>query len=83
MTRAGALAKALKRDDWTACIIRCEGPRTRLWLSGMLSLDYTGPDPAIPLNGSIGFEIHEGDPSEAWYRDSELEELETATNGDQ
>jgi hypothetical protein len=72
---AAALAEALKRDDWNAYIIRCEGPRIRVWLNGVLTLDYTEQDSAIPLAGRIGLQIHEGAPSEACYKDIELEEL--------
>src|SRR3954462_13372647 len=33
--------KIVKHDDWNEYVIRCEGPRIRLWLNGTLTVDYT------------------------------------------
>lgn len=70
--------------DWNEYIIRCEGPRTRIWLNGQLTLDYTEPYAntphpqfgQIPLSGYIALQIHQDqNPCEAWYKDIEIEEL--------
>ena len=76
-TRAeeGVIAKILKPNDWNDYVIRCEGPRVRLWLNGQLTTEFTEPDAAIPRTGAIGLQIHGGPPSEAWYKDLEIEEL--------
>jgi hypothetical protein len=80
-TRAeeGVIAKILMPNDWNDYVIRCEGPRVRLWLNGQLTTEFTEPDAAIPRTGAIGLQIHGGPPSEAWYKDLEIEELPAAT----
>ncbi len=69
------IAKLLKPNDWNDYVIRCEGPRVRLWLNGQLTTDFTESDPAIPRTGNLGLQIHAGAPSEAWYQDLAIEEL--------
>ncbi|MBL68355.1 MAG: hypothetical protein CMO74_07900 [Verrucomicrobiales bacterium] len=69
------IKKVLKPDDWNKYVIRCEGPRIRLYLNGTLTVDYTEKDPKIPLEGLIGLQIHSGPPSEAWYREIRIQEL--------
>ena len=72
---AAVIKKVLKPDDWNKYVIRCEGPRIRLYLNGTLTVDYTEKDPKIPLEGIIGLQIHSGPPSEAWYREIRIQEL--------
>ena len=72
-----ALAKVLKPADWNDYVIRCEGLRIRLWLNGMLTVDFTETDPMAEPTGYLGLQIHSGAPSEAWYKDIEIEELHT------
>lgn len=62
------VAAVLKPGDWNEYIIRCEGPRLRLWINGVQTVDYTETDDTIPQHGLIGLQIHGGPPSEAWYR---------------
>ena len=69
------MTKVHQRDGWNQYIIRCEGSRVRLWLNGILTVDYIENDPKIPRVGLIGLQIHEGSPSEAWYKDIEIEKL--------
>jgi len=71
-----AVAKVLKPADWNDYVIRCEGPRIRLWLNGLLTADFTETDPAVAPSGYLGLQIHSGAPSEAWYKDIEIEELQ-------
>ena len=77
LAKAGpaVIKKVLKPDDWNKYVIRCEGPRIRLYLNGTLTVDYTEKDPKIPLEGIIGLQIHSGPPSEAWYREIRIQEL--------
>lgn len=79
-TRAdpAAVAKVLRPTDWNDYLIRCEGSQVRLWLNGLLTTEFTETDPAIPRTGHIGLQIHAGAPSEAWYKDIEIEELSPA-----
>jgi len=58
----------VKKDEWNTYVIRCEGPRIRLWLNGVKTVDYLEASPEIPLRGIIGLQIHSGAPAEAWYR---------------
>lgn len=69
------ILKALKPDDWNLYEIRCEGPRIRLSLNGVQTVDYTETEPGIANSGIIAVQIHGGPPSEAWYRNLVIEEL--------
>jgi HEAT repeat protein len=68
------IRRALRPADWNVYEIRCEGPRVQLWLNGVLTVDYTESDAAIPAAGIIGLQIHGGGPSEAWYRNITVSE---------
>ena len=61
------LRSAVKPGDWNLYQIRCEGPRIRLFLNGVQTVDYTEKDETIPQSGIIGLQIHGGEPSEARY----------------
>ncbi len=69
------IKKILKPDKWNSYEIRCEGKRIRLFINGTRTIDYTEPDPKIPLEGVIAVQIHGGPPSEAWYRNIRLTPL--------
>lgn len=73
-----ALDRALKRDDWNDYRIRCQGRRIQLWINGVATVDYTEPDETIEQRGMIAVQIHGGPPSEARYKDIEIEELPPA-----
>ena len=55
-----ALAAAIKEGDWNDYRIRAEGPTIRSWINGVAALDYREADPAIPLAGRIGIQVHGG-----------------------
>lgn len=63
-----AIAAVLKPGDWNDYRIVCSGPRIRLWINGLQTVDYTEKDADIPLDGRIALQIHGGPPGEAWYR---------------
>jgi hypothetical protein len=65
----------LKRGDWNQYEIRCEDRRIRIVLNGVQTVDYTESDPAIDASGIIAVQIHGGPPSEAWYKEIEIQEL--------
>lgn len=67
--------EVLRRDDWNEYVIRCEGPRIRLWINGHETVDYTETDESIERSGVIGLQIHGGPPSEAWYKDVRIMKL--------
>jgi hypothetical protein len=69
------LEKAVKHDDWNEYVIRCEGPRIRLWLNGTLTVDYTEKDDKIERTGIIGLQVHGGAKTKALYKDIRIEEL--------
>ena len=70
-----ALQKVLKRGDWNDYRILCEGPRIRLWVNDLQTVDYTEEDKEIPLAGKIAVQIHGGAPGEAWYRNIRIKPL--------
>ncbi|MBK1832840.1 3-keto-disaccharide hydrolase [Roseibacillus ishigakijimensis] len=65
----------LQADGWNDYIIRCQGPRVRVWVNKVLTLDYTEKDETIPRTGKIALQIHSGAPSEAWYRNVKIQRL--------
>lgn len=65
----------VKHGDWNDYTIRCEGPRVRLWLNGMLTVDYTEADYKIERSGVIGLQIHGGAKAKVYYKDVRIEEL--------
>ena len=69
------LAKIVKSDDWNEYVIRCEGPRIRLWLNGTLTVDYTEEDDKVERSGIIGLQIHGGAKAKAYYKNITIEEL--------
>lgn len=69
------LEKVLKKDGWNDYRILSEGPRIRLWINDLLTVDYTEEDKAVPLSGKIAVQIHGGPPGEAWYRRIRIKEL--------
>ncbi|MFO1521888.1 MAG: DUF1080 domain-containing protein [Kiritimatiellia bacterium] len=66
---------ALLPGDWNLYRIRAEGPRVRIWLNGVLTVDYTETDDAIPRRGIIAVQIHGGAKSRVAYRELFIEEL--------
>jgi len=72
---AAIIKLILKANDWNDYIIRCEDAHIRLWLNGVLTVDYTEDSKDIPLTGLIGLQIHGGGKAEASYKDIMIEEL--------
>ena len=69
-------AKFIKPDGWNEYVIRCQDRRVQFWINGHRTVDYTEPDRSIPQVGVIGLQIHQGLPSEAWYKDLTIVELQ-------
>lgn len=69
------IEKLVKHGDWNEYVIRCEGPRIRLWLNGTLTVDYTEEDAKIERSGVIALQIHGGAKSKVFYKNITIEEL--------
>jgi 3-keto-disaccharide hydrolase len=69
------IEKLVKHDDWNEYVIRCEGPRIRLWLNGTQTVDYTEPDDKIDRTGVIGLQVHGGAKAKVYYKSVTIEEL--------
>jgi hypothetical protein len=69
------IEKLVKHEEWNDYVIRCEGPRIRLWLNGTLTVDYTERDAKIERTGIIGLQIHGGAKAKVYYKDITIEEL--------
>lgn len=67
--------KAVKHGEWNEYRIRAEGPRIRLWLNGVLTVDYTEKDEKIDRAGVIGLQVHGGAKARVSYKDITIEEL--------
>jgi hypothetical protein len=72
---AAQIKSVVRVGDWNDYVIRAEGPRIRLWLNGVQTVDYTEEDPSIDTTGVIAVQIHAGPPTEAWYKDITLLDL--------
>ena len=68
---------AVKRNDWNEYVIRCEGARSRLWINGVLTVDYTERNPDIPRKGHIAVQIHSGGAAKVAFKDLVITEFET------
>ena len=69
-----ATAAKLGLGEWNRYRIRAEGPRIRLWINDVLTVDYTEADPDIPRSGKIALQIHSG-ATEIRYKDIIIEEI--------
>ncbi len=69
------LARILRTNDWNEYRIRAEGPRVRLWLNGVQTVDYTESEDAIPRTGLIAVQLHGGAKAQVRYRELAIEEL--------
>jgi hypothetical protein len=75
MPDAKVIEKLVKHDDWNEYVIRCEGPRIRLWLNGTQTVDYTETDDKIDRTGIIGLQVHGGAKAKVFYKSVTIEEL--------
>jgi hypothetical protein len=71
---SAANAKKLNLGEWNRYRIRAEGPRIRLWINDVLTVDYTEENAAIPRGGKIALQIH-GGATEIRYKDISIEKL--------
>jgi len=71
-----AVSKA--RDGWNTCLVRCEGPRIRIAVNGVETVDYEEPDPAVSRRGVIALQIHGKMVGTIRYRNITITELTDA-----
>lgn len=74
------ITKAEKPGDWNRYEIRCEGPRTRLTLNGVPTVDYTEPESGMPLTGKIALQIHGGSDAVIEYRNIVIDEIPSGSD---
>lgn len=70
--------KIVRHGDWNDYVIRCEGPRVRLWLNGTLTVDYTETDDRIARDGVIALQVHGGAKAKVFYKNLRIEERPAA-----
>jgi hypothetical protein len=68
-----ALAKS--PDGWHTAVVRCEGPRIRISVNGVETVDYTEPDPEVSRRGMIALQIHGKMVGSIRYRNISVVEL--------
>lgn len=71
------IKKIYKPGEWNEYKIICWGSRIKIFLNGVLTVDYIEKDPSIPLEGIIGLQIHKGGSSRSFYRNIRLETYQT------
>jgi len=66
--------KIEKPGEWNAYEIKTEGAHIQLFVNGTKTVDYTETDPAIPLEGKIGLQIHGNNKAVVSYRNLVIDE---------
>lgn len=72
---ADKLTATFRPQEWNELTIRCQGPRIRIWVNGVATVDFTEADESIERRGLIAVQIHGGPPAEASYRRIRIREL--------
>lgn len=71
------LKKDINWGEWNDYVVRCEGPRIRVWINGKLFSDYTEKNEEIAkVKGVIGLQLHGGPASVRYYRNIRIKELD-------
>jgi HEAT repeat protein len=68
-----------KPGDWNRYEVRCAGPRIQIVLNGEKTVDYIESDPALPLEGLFGLQMHGGNKAEVSFRNITIEEIAYGT----
>ena len=69
------IEQVLKRDGWNQVGVIAVGRRIELNLNGGVPTVEFFEEEEVPLSGLICLQLHQGDPSEVWYRDISIREL--------
>ena len=69
------ISRLLRKTEYNDYRIRAEGPSVKVWFNGELVVDYMEADKSIDRSGIICVQIHSGEPSEAWYKNIDIQTL--------
>lgn len=64
----GTVERAFRPDDWNEVVVFAIGPRIRLELNGVTTVQFVEKG-KVPVGGRVCLQVHSGPPSEAWYKD--------------
>ena len=67
----GLVEQLLIEDDWNELTIMANGPSMEIYLNGVRTIEFT-EEQDMPLDGLICLQVHNGPPSEAWYKDIDI-----------
>lgn len=70
-----AVERALRPGEWNEYLVRARGKRIQTSINGVLMIDYTEKDDAIPQYGLIGLQVHGGGAAEISYKDISIQIL--------
>src|SRR4029453_9741910 len=66
--------RVLRPDDWNEIAVVAVGPRIRLQLNGVTTVDFTEKG-NVPPAGKICLQIHDGPAAEAWYKSISIRQI--------
>ena len=70
------VAKVLKKGEWNNYVVTCDGPKIKIEVNGMTTVDYTEKDAAKgAAEGIIALQLHVGAKMKVWFKDVEIKEL--------
>ena len=55
-------------NDWNTYEVLAQGKNVKIFLNGVMTVDYWEDDETVSLQGKIGLQIHAGGPARAYYR---------------
>jgi Domain of Unknown Function (DUF1080) len=64
---SGLVERVLRPEDWNEIVVVALGPRIRLKLNGVTTVDFVEKG-NVPTGGKVCLQIHDGPPAEAWYK---------------
>ncbi len=76
---ADLLPKWVKEGQWNELWILAVGDKINLSVNGHPTIEFVEKDTEIARDGIIGLQIHSGPPTEAWYRNIRIREIEPAS----
>ena len=65
----------VRPSDWNEYLLKVEGNHYISRLNGVLMVDYTEADAAIPQRGQFGLQVHGGGKTEVRFKEILIEEL--------
>jgi hypothetical protein len=71
---SGLVKRVLRPDDWNEIAVAAVGPRIRLQLNGVTTVDFTEKG-NVPTGGKVCLQIHDGPPAEAWYKSISIRQI--------